>query len=83
MKNLNIHYYHISKNNILSRIILSSSIDSSRLDDEPIVDVADFKKYGPVPVGILRPCSSDFQCFSARYGDFSASFLPVPVVAAL
>jgi hypothetical protein len=31
------------------------------------------------PAGILLPCSSDFRCFPAGYGDFPASFLQDPV----
>jgi hypothetical protein len=31
------------------------------------------------PAGILLPCSGEFQCFPAGYGDFSASFLQDPV----
>ncbi len=36
------------------------------------------KKSGRFPVGILLPCSSDFQCFPAGFGDFPASFLQDP-----
>ncbi len=37
------------------------------------------KKFGQFPPGILLPCSSDFQCFPAAYGDFLESFLQDPV----